>query len=208
VLSDKSINFQVPPNNPESSDIRRIKNNLLFSSIKAHVIERSRDATRTKLRLMNRSIEIDKYYDDDVVTTLSEEFFDRVRVKPFIGDIIRAFTSAVKRKSLRSTEFIQITVKRIVSKERISRSDISELTKITSVYGNNLIPIMNGGPAGENWNKAPNGFYDWIDNKSQDIILGSRQADDYGREVSRKLSEKKKTNPDMYISLLIDGCPY
>lgn len=208
MLSDKSINFQVPPNNPESSDTRRIKNNLLFPSLKAHVIKRSRDATRTKLRLMNRSIEIDKYYDDDVVTTLSEEFFDRVRVKPLIGDIIRAFTTAIKRKSLKSTEFIQIAVKRIVSKERISRSDISELTKITPVYGNNLIPFMNGGPAGENWNKAPNGFYDWIDNKSQDSILGIElgfKADDYGREVSRKLIEKKKSNPNMYISLLIDG---
>jgi hypothetical protein len=149
VLSDNSINFQVPPNNPESSDIKRIKNKLLFPSIKAHVAKRSRDATRIKLRLMNRSIEIDKYYDDDVVTTLSEEIFDRVRVKPLIGDIIRAFTSAIKRKSLRSAEFIQVAVKRIVSKERISRNDISELTKITPVYGNILMPFMNGGPAGK-----------------------------------------------------------
>lgn len=198
----------MPPNNPEPSEVKRVENSLLFSSIKARVVKRSRNATRTKLQLMNRSIEIDKFYDDDVVTTLSEEFFDRVRVKPLIGDIIRAFTSAVKRKSLRSTEFIQIVVKRIVSKERISRSDISELTKIMPVYGNILIPFMNGGPAGENWNKAPNGFYDWIDNKSHDSILGIElgfKADDYGREVSRKLIEKKKSNPDIYISLLIDG---
>lgn len=57
---------------------------------------------------------------------------------------------------------------------------------------------MNGGPAGENWNHASNGFYDWIDNKSHESILGIElgfKADNYGQEVSSKLIAKKKKNP-------------
>ena len=67
---------------------------------------------------------------------------------------------------------------------------------------------MNGGPLGENWNTSPNGFYDWIDNKSSESIIGIElgfKADEYGREVSRRLIEKKRANPDMYVGLLIDG---
>jgi hypothetical protein len=81
------------------------------------------------------------------------------------------------------------------------------LTEIAPVYGNNVIPFMNGDPAGENWNHAPNGFYDWIENKGQESILGIAlgfKADNYGTEVSKKLIEKK-ANPSLYISLLIDG---
>jgi hypothetical protein len=149
----------------------------------------------TKLQIMNRSTEVDKFYDDVVVVTISEEFSDRIRALPFIGDIIRALRIAIRRKSLKSNEFTQIALHRILSKERISRGNISELTEIAPVFGNNVIPFMNGGPAGENWNHAPSGFYDWIDNKSQESILGIElgfKADNYGTEVSKKLIEKKK----------------
>jgi hypothetical protein len=67
---------------------------------------------------------------------------------------------------------------------------------------------MNGGPAGENWNHANNRFYDWIDNKIQESILGIElglKADNYGIEVSNKLIGKKKANPNLGIILLIDG---
>ena len=67
---------------------------------------------------------------------------------------------------------------------------------------------MNGGPEGENWNKSINGFYDWIDNKSKESILGIElgfKADNYGLEVSRKLIQRKKLNPDIDINILIDG---
>jgi len=70
------------------------------------------------------------------------------------------------------------------------------------------MPFMNGGPAGENWNSANNGFYDWIDNKSQESILGVElgfKADNYGLEVSGKLIAKKNANPKISINLLIDG---
>jgi hypothetical protein len=73
-------------------------------------MKRSRDLTRTKLQVMNRSTEVDKFYDDDVVVTISEEFSDRIRALPFIGDIIRALRIAMKRKSLKSNEFIQIAL--------------------------------------------------------------------------------------------------
>jgi hypothetical protein len=67
---------------------------------------------------------------------------------------------------------------------------------------------MNGGPTGEYWNAANNGFYDWIDNKSSESIFGVElgfKADDYGLEVCSKLIEKKRKNPNINISLLIDG---
>src|SRR5205807_2328850 len=90
----------------------------------------------------------------------------------------------------------------------IFREDIARLTKVAPLIGNYEVPYMNGGPAGENWNHANNGFYDWIDNKSQESILGIElgfKADNYGLEVSKKLIEKKKANPNASINLLIDG---
>jgi hypothetical protein len=207
-MSGMEIESTTPPNNPEPRKNKRIGNTVHFLTLKNSVIKRSRDSTRTKLEIMNRSTEVDKFYDDDVVTTLSEEFFDRLRVKPLIGDIIRALRIAIKRRALYNDEFIEIAVRRITSRERISRADVSELTDIETVYGNSLIPFMNGGPAGENWNNASNGFYDWIDKKSQESILGIElgfKADSYGIEVGRKLIEKKRANPHVYISILIDG---
>jgi phosphatidylserine/phosphatidylglycerophosphate/cardiolipin synthase-like enzyme len=71
-----------------------------------------------------------------------------------------------------------------------------------------MLPFMNGGPEGEHWNKSVNGFYDWIDNKSKERILGIElgfKADNYGLEVSSKLIQRKKLNPDIDINILIDG---
>ncbi len=67
---------------------------------------------------------------------------------------------------------------------------------------------MNGAPSDQHWNISDNGFYDWLDKKSQESIFGVElgfKADDYGLEVSNKLISRKRRNPELNISLLIDG---
>ena len=150
----------------------------------------------------------DHYYDDDITTAISEEFTDRISVYPIIGDIIRFMGGFLrKRTELSPSEFVNKAIE-LFNEESITRIDIAKLTKIGTSEKNTLTPFMNGGPAGECWNKADNGFYDWIDNKSKESIIGIElgfKADDYGLEVSKKLIEKKKSNPDMYIGILVDG---
>ena len=164
-----------------------------------------------KLQLLGREKEegaTQKVYDDELVRTMSEEFTDRIRTFFVIGDAIRAFRGSLRRSELGANEFIEIALNKIASREHIYREDIAKLTKISPVISNSMIPFMNGGPAGENWDKASNGFYDWIDNKSQETILGIElgfKADDYGIEVSKRLIAKKNKNPSININLLIDG---
>ena len=116
--------------------------------------------------------------------------------------------SGVHSIDLGASEFIEIALNKITSREHIFRDDIAKLTKIAPVINNSMIPFMNGGPEGENWDKANNGFYDWIDNKSQESILGIElgfKADNYGIEVSNRLIAKKNKTPNININLLIDG---
>jgi hypothetical protein len=164
-----------------------------------------------KLQLLGREKEegaAQKVYDDDLVRTMSEEFTERIRTFFVIGDAIRAFRGSLNRSDLRANEFIEIALNKIASREHIFREDIAKLTKIATVVNNSMIPFMNGGPEGENWDNANNGFYDWIDNKSQESILGIElgfKADNYGIEVSNKLIAKKNKTPSININLLIDG---
>lgn len=72
------IESLTPPNNPEPSKSKETKNIVQFTTSKNNVIKRSRDLTRTKLQVMNRSTEVDKFY-DDVVVTISKEFSDRIK---------------------------------------------------------------------------------------------------------------------------------
>lgn len=168
-------------------------------------------ASKYKLNSLNgirKESNPDHYYDDDITTAISEEFTDRISVYPLIGDLIRFMGGFLrKRTDLSPSEFVSKTVE-LFNEESITRMDVAKLTKIGISEKNTLIPFMNGGPAGECWNKADNGFYDWIDNKSKESIIGIElgfKADDYGLEVSKKLIEKKKSNPDMYVGILVDG---
>ena len=172
------------------------------------ILERARKYKFNSLNGIRKESNPDHYYDDDIVTTISEEFTDMISVYPIIGDMIRVLGGFLrKRTESNPSEFIQKAIE-LFNREHISRVDIAELTKIGISEKNTLTPFMNGGPVGEYWNKADNGFYDWIDNKSQESIIGIElgfKADDYGLEVASKLIEKKKSNPDMYIGILVDG---
>jgi hypothetical protein len=165
-----------PPNNPEIFESKKSKNLNDFAKIEPEIVTRSSKLTRIKLKLANRSTEIEKTYDDDVIQTINDLFYDRVTIFPIIGDVIRA-TKILLRflehpKPVTANAFIEDILRKITLEKRITRFDVSQLTKITSVNYNNFKEYMNGGPFGENWNNAPNGFYDCIDNKSKGSILG------------------------------------
>jgi len=198
------------PTNPEKGP-KKIHNVSNFANLASKILNKSRSSTFVKLKLLGRENEEEaaqKVYDDDLVRTISEEFTDRVRTFFVIGDTIRAFKGSLHRSELGANDFIEIALNKIASREHIFREDIARLTKIAPVINNSMMPFMNGGPAGENWNHANNGFYDWIDNKSQDTILGIElgfKADNYGLEVSNRLIAKKNKTPSININLLIDG---
>jgi hypothetical protein len=157
---------------------------------------------------MGRSTEGDKIYDDDIVQNISKEFDDRITSLFVIGDVIRSLRKLIKRKEITVDEFVKHAIRLITLRNHVFREDIIHLTKIDPVFGNVMLPFMNGGPEEENRNKSVNGFYDWIDNKSKESILEIElgfKADNYGLEVSRKLIQRKKMNPDIDINLLIDG---
>jgi phosphatidylserine/phosphatidylglycerophosphate/cardiolipin synthase-like enzyme len=199
----------IKPNNPERSLAKKNRNLDLFNNIYSAVIDKSSRSTSEKLQLSGKSQgTVRKFYDDDVVRAIGEEFNDRLRAMILVGDMIRFLRLSFTRKELSPEEFVEKGLNMITSKSRIFRQDIAELTSIDFNHLNNTLPFMNGGPAGENWNKSANGFYDWIDSKSCESILGIElgfKADSYGLEVSNRLVEKKKKNPGMCINLLIDG---
>jgi hypothetical protein len=200
-----------PPTNPEESAIKKERNSAEFANLTSKALTKSKDSTYAKLKLLGRENEEgarQKVYDDDLVRTVSEEFTDRLRTFFVIGDAVRAIRGSLHRNEINADEFLKIALAKIVSREHIFREDIARLTKVAPIVGNLVVPYMNGGPAGENWNSANNGFYDWIDNRSQESILGIElgfKADNYGLEVSNKLIAKKNANPSISINLLIDG---
>lgn len=174
------------------------------------VLNKSRQATRTKLELMGKQdANTQKVYDDDLARSVSEEFSDRISTLFVIGDAIRALRGgSINHKEISPDEFIRIALDKITSNRHIFREDVARITKIATVSGNSLVPFMNGGPSGENWNYANGGFYDWIENKSQESIIGIElgfKADSYGLDVSNRLIARKKANPQIIIYLLIDG---
>lgn len=205
-----SSDFRIP-DDPEKSLIKRKHNLSDFDNIISNVLYKSRNSTFAKLKLLGKEREeraSQKIYDDDLTRIVSEEFSDRLGVFFIIGDAIRAIRGSVHRYEISSDHFVKIALEKIVSGGHIFREDIAKLTKVDSVIGNSVIPFMNGGPAGENWNNANKGFYDYIDNISKESIIGIElgfKADNYGLEVSRKLIAKKHGNPYMTVNLLIDG---
>jgi hypothetical protein len=209
-MTSNTMEFPAPTN-PEESQSNMEHNIAEFHSLTNDVLNESRTSTFAKLKILRKEKEegaLEKVYDDDLVRTVSEEFSDRVRSLFVIGDAIRAFTGSLRRDQIDENEFIRIAINKILSTEHLFREDIARLTRIATVFDNSLIPFTNGGQAGENWNHAVNGFYDWIDNKSQESILGIElgfKADNYGLEVSDKLIEKKRKNPALSINILIDG---
>lgn len=172
------------------------------------VIDRSSKSTSEKLQMLGRYDGVRKFYDDDIVRSISLEFNDRLRALIVVGDIIRFLRVSSGSREITREKFIMKALDMITSKRRIFRQDIAKLTSISLSCCNSMAAFMNGGPAGENWNKSIDGFYDWIDNKSHETIIGIElgfKADNYGLEVSKKLIEKKKKNPAISIYLLIDG---
>ena len=197
------------PNNKEKSEKKIEQNQRLRGKIESKTIQRWRELKSRKLMTTGRVGEPGHFYDDDVTTTISEEFTDKITAIPLIGDIIRFLGGILKnRKEIDPLELEKIVLNKIKSDTNISRKEIATLVKILPIAGNTMVPFMNGGPAGENWNKSTCGFYDWIDNMTTQFIIGIElgfKADDYGREVSKKLIEKKRLNPSIYIGILIDG---
>jgi hypothetical protein len=208
-MGSNSLQFTTPAN-PERSSIKKDRNIADFRNLTSKVLNKSRELTRAKLEILGeQDARTEKIYDDDIEITVSEEFSDRMTALFVIGDIIRAFRrGSLNRIEINPDELIRRALTKIVSRDRIFREDIAKLTRIAAIAGNSLVPFMNGGPSGENWNYASSGFYDWIDNKSQESILGIElgfKADNYGLEVSSKLIAKKKASPAIRINLLIDG---
>jgi hypothetical protein len=196
------------PNHFEQSLEKREKNITDFPHLETSILEKSRQSTLVKRSLMGNLPEKKKIYDDELVRTISEEFSDRIRTVPIFGDIIRAAGMSMRRKNMSIDNFLNLSIDKVTSKSRISRFDIAQLTRILPLSGNDLLPFMNGGPSGEYWNKANDGFYDWIDNRSTESIFGIElgfKADDYGLEVSNKLINNKRKMPNINISILIDG---
>jgi len=206
ILLPTNLERFTAPNQVEDSQNKIRKNISNFSNLESSILQRSRDSTSVKRELMGKPPDRKKIYDDDLTRTISEVFNDRTRTIPIIGDIIRALRLSMRRKNITFEQFLKMSIDKIA--DRVTRFDIAQLTKIDSVSLNSMTVFMNGGPKGEYWNIAKNGFYDWIDNKSTESIFGVElgfKADDYGLEVSNKLIEKKRRNPDINISLLIDG---
>jgi hypothetical protein len=197
-----------PPNNPEQSQHNRDRNISEYSILESRLMHKARSKTLLKRNLVGQPTDERKIYDDDLVEAISEEFSDRIRVVPIIGDTLRALNLLPRRRKLTFGQLLDISVTKVSSQNRVTRSDIAQITKIRSITGNSIIPFMNGGPSDQHWNTSDNGFYDWLDKKSQESIFGVElgfKADDYGLEVSNKLISRKRRNPELNISLLIDG---
>ena len=195
------------PNNPEISEDRIKQNKKDFVKVQSRVVSRSISSKSAKLDGW-RAGEDHHVYDDDFTRTLAEEFLDRISATPLFGDILRSQNlSLVNRKKMNSDHLATHVIDRIISNERISRNDVAEMTLIEPTKGNKLKWFMNGGPLGERWNTDKGGFYDHIQNCKESIIgveLGFK-ADEYGKQVKDRLIKKKKSNPNVHISILIDG---
>lgn len=127
--------------------------------------------TLLKRNLIGRPADERKIYDDDLVEAISEEFNDRIRVVPIIGDILRALNLSLRRRRLTFGQLLDISARKVSSQNRVTRSDIAQISKISSITGNSIIPFMNGGPSDQHWNNSDNGFYDWLDKRVKKAYL-------------------------------------
>lgn len=195
------------PNNPEKSRRKTNRNLSSFAESMQDAVAKARDSTLAMLPI-GAKIEDAQTYDDEFLNEISGGFSDRVSVFPLIGDIIRALGGLLRRRKELSPEGLaKATIDTVTTNDYISRDDVAKLTNVSEVKGNSLVPFMNGGPAGEHWDTAPQGFYDHID-KSKETIIGVElgfKADDYGLEVSDRLISKKQSAPEVSITLLVDG---
>lgn len=194
--------------NTEKSHRKIQKNKRKLEEFHRNAFYKFETLKRYRLEATKRKGDPKHYYDDDVVSTIAEEFLDRFSVIPVIGDLIR-FSQGINihRIEMESNKLIDNVISKIKNDFRISRNDIADFSKVKTVSGNFVKPIMNGGHVGENWNTAADGFYSSVENSKKSIIgieLGFK-ADDYGIEVSKKLIKKKQDDPEIHISILIDG---
>jgi hypothetical protein len=95
---------------------------------------------------MGKSVDGDKIYDDEIVRNISKELSDRLTSLYLIGDAIRAIRKPIKLKEITADEFEKRALDLITLGNDIFRDDIMQLTKIVPVFGNGMIPFMNGGP--------------------------------------------------------------
>jgi hypothetical protein len=95
---------------------------------------------------MGKSVDGDKIYDDEIVRNISKELSDRLTSLYLIGDAIRAIRKPIKLKEITADEFEKRALDLITLGNDIFRDDIMQLTKIVPVFGNEMIPFMNGGP--------------------------------------------------------------
>jgi len=183
-------------------------NSAEFDRISKKVLEKAAQRKSLSLASEGRAGDPTHYYDDDITTALAEGFRDRIVVIPILGDAIRALGGLLRGRTELSADVFVERALDALSRKDFERYDIAQLTKLAAIRGNSVQPFMNGGPAGANWNNSPGGFYDWIDNKSKESILGIElgfKADEYGLAVAQRLIAKKTSNPGMYIGILIDG---
>jgi hypothetical protein len=185
-----------------------VGNSAEFDRLTQKVLGKAAERKALTLESEGRTGDPTHYYDDDITTALAEGFSDRIVVIPVIGDAIRALGGLLRRRTeLSGSVFVQRALEALSQKD-FDRYDIAKLTKVAAIRDNSLQPFMNGGPADENWNNSPDGFYDWIGNKSKESILGIElgfKADEYGLAVAQRLIAKKSSNPGMYIGILMDG---
>jgi hypothetical protein len=134
-------------------------------------MHKAKSKTLLKRNLIGRPADERKIYDDDLVEAISEEFNDRIRVVPIIGDILRALNLSLRRRRLTFGQLLDISARKVSSQNRVTRSDIAQISKISSITGNSIIPFMNGGPSDQHWNNSDNGFYDWLDKRVKKAYL-------------------------------------
>ena len=70
---------------------KEIKKNIDFiNKRKEDILIHTINSTRKTLELLQQDTSVDKIYDDYLVQNIAEQFNDRFKVLPVIGDIIRA----------------------------------------------------------------------------------------------------------------------
>lgn len=99
-------------------------------------MQEAKAKTHLKRNLMGKPADERKIYDDDLVEVISEEFSDRIRVVPIIGDIIRALNLVLRRRKLSFSHLLNICVGKVNSDSRLTKFDIAKVTKIRTITGN------------------------------------------------------------------------
>ena len=115
ILFKTHDNFS-PPNNPEQSQHNRDKNISEYSILESRLMQKARSKTLLKRNLIGQPADERKIYDDDLVEAISEEFSDRIRVIPIIGDILRALNLSLRCRRLTFGQLLDISVRKVSSR--------------------------------------------------------------------------------------------